>query len=390
MLKGKKLIEIRKAAFVNKGAELMFCAILEKMKQEFPDAKFVMETDRDAPYEKRALLGLYQKPRFFRFGVQLGECFRFFPEKFKDKLGIVDDKQVDVVLDAAGFAYSDQWGVRSSQELANSCKRWRKNGTIVILMPQAFGPFKNGCSQKYIKSVMDNADLVFAREKVSYGYLERVVGKRSNLRMAPDFTNLVEGVLPENFDSVNNRFCLVPNYRMVDKTSKEQSEAYLPFMIKCAKYLVEKGQKPFVLVHEGTNDLILAKAMNDAVGGCMSIIKETDPLKIKGILGACEGTVGSRFHGLVSALSQGVPTLATGWSHKYQMLFEEYGFSEGLLDVICSEEELYEKLDLLIQPSSKKQIEGTIKKNSEKLKLQSERMWNEVISIVAKKVVKST
>lgn len=382
MLDGKILIEIRKTGFVNKGAELMLHAILEKMRQEFPDAKFVMEARFDAPYEKRALLGLYQKPRFSILGFQLGVLFKLVPSGIKKKLGIVDDVDIDIVIDAAGFSYGDQWGERNSRELANYSKRWKKNGTLVILLPQAFGSFKGPKIQKNIKTVIDNTDLVFAREKVSYEYLIDVVGKRQNIQIAPDFTNLISGVLPRNFDTLNNRFCLVPNYRMVDMTSKVQSEAYLPFMIKCAKYLLEKGRKPFVLVHEGENDLMLAREMSKATGGFLPIVKETNPLEIKGILGACEGVIGSRFHSLISALSQGVPALGTGWSHKYQMLFNDYGFPEGLLDVNCSEQNLYEKLDMVIEPNSKVKIKTRIELNAEGLKTQSEKMWSEVLGVL--------
>jgi len=75
---------------------------------EFPDAKFVMETSQNAPYEKRALLGFYQKPRLSILGVQLGVVFKLIPSIIKKKLGIIDD--IDIVIDAAGFSYSDQWG----------------------------------------------------------------------------------------------------------------------------------------------------------------------------------------------------------------------------------------------------------------------------------------
>jgi len=269
-----------------------------------------------------------------------------------------------------------------SGELANSSKRWKKNGTRVILLPQAFGPFKGSKIQKYIKEAVSNTDLVFARERISYEHLVGVVGEYSSLKMAPDFTNLIEGEVPKNFDRVNCKFCLVPNYRMIDKTSNEQSEAYLPFMIRCVKYLVGKGQKSFILVHEGENDLLLADAISKAVGGFLPIVKEENPLRIKGILGVCEGTIGSRFHGLVSALSQGVPSLGTGWSHKYQELFDDYGFSAGLLDVSCSVQELYEKLDLVIDSNSKEIIKARILRNSETLKIQSERMWAEVLGVL--------
>lgn len=378
-------IEIRKAGFVNKGAELMLYATLEKMKEFYPSAKFAMAPSLvSAPFEKRMALGFYQKAQLWRKGIAFNSLANLIPKKIRQMYGIVIDKELDVVLDAAGFSYSDQWGVNSSQELASSCKRWKKNGTKVILLPQAWGPFQSQKIRKAIKTAVENADLVFAREKVSYDYLVDVVGERQNLRMAPDFTNLIQGILPDDFDVKSNRFCLVPNYRMIDKSPKPQSEAYLPFMITCAQYLIDKGQSPFILVHEGANDLMLAEQINNAVGGVLPIVKETHPLKIKGILGACEATLGSRFHGLVSALSQAVPSLATGWSHKYQMLFDDYGFSDGLLDVMVSKEELYAKLDMLINESSKDKIRHTLQQHSALLKKQSMAMWDEVLLEISK------
>lgn len=381
------MIEIRKAGFTNKGAELMLYAILEKIKGEFPQAKFCMTPILDSqPYEKRAQLGLYQKIHFWKKGFHLGELINVLPNGIKERFGIVSSKDVDVVLDAAGFTYSDQWGQKSCEELASSCRLWKKNDTKVILLPQAFGPFKSHYNQRDMKTVTENCDLIFAREQDSYDYLLEISGEQENIKLAPDFTNLMEGVLPENFNTKENRFCIVPNYRMIDKTSKEQSDAYLPFLIICAKYLLEKNQKPFILVHEGEKDMKLAKKINDATGGNLNIIQELHPLKIKGILGACEGTIGSRFHGLVSALSQGVPSLATGWSHKYQMLFKDYGFEDGLLDVTANEKEIYKKIDLVIEEKSRSHIENSIGKNGIRLKKESEKMWNQVFSIISSKM----
>jgi len=385
MINGKKLIEIRKVGFVNKGAELMLFAVLEKMKQEFPDAEFTMApsvSTASAPYLKRAELHFYQKAHLWRKGFQFGVLANLIPEKIRDMYGIVLDKEVDIVIDAAGFSYSDQWGKYSCLELADSCKHWKKNGTKVILLPQAFGPYKSKWNQKAIKTALEHADLVFAREKMSYDYLVDVVGERQNLKVAPDFTNLIEGIVPENFDKESNRFCIVPNYRMVDKTNKKDSEAYLPFMIEVTRYAYEKSQKPFILVHEGANDLMLAEKIRDAVSRDVQIIKEAHPLKIKGILGVSSGTVGSRFHGLVSALSQGTPALATGWSHKYKVLFEDYDFPEGLLNVHMPKEELHKIMNLIIDDENKEKVTKTIQKNSEALKQQSQKMWDDVLTVL--------
>jgi colanic acid/amylovoran biosynthesis protein len=376
------IIEIRKAGFVNKGAELMLYAVLEKMRESYPEAQFVMAPGNSAPFEKRCELGLLQKAWLWWYGFQWGDVLSLLPEKLRKWYGVVLDKEINIVIDASGFSYSDQWGTGSSIELAKACRRWKKNGTKVVLLPQALGPFTSKKIKEAVKVIADHSDIIFAREKISYEHLTSVVGVRTNIKMAPDFTNLLSGILPDNFNTNKNRFCLVPNYRMVDKTSPEDSSAYLPFMIKCAKILLEKNQKPFILVHEGANDLMLAEEIKRAVNGNISIIKETHPLKIKGIIGASEGTVGSRFHGLVSALSQGVPALATGWSHKYQMLFEDYGFREGLLDVHMKEESINKKIDLITSPHTRESLKEIIVNKGNILKKESEKMWGNVFKVL--------
>ncbi|MCQ2030439.1 polysaccharide pyruvyl transferase family protein [Stutzerimonas zhaodongensis] len=376
------IIEIRKAGFVNKGAELMLHAALQKLKTRYPDATFVMAptTEKsDHPFRKLVQLGFYPKASLWRYGIQWGNLANFAPRPLREMYGVVLDKEVDVVIDAAGFAYSDQWGDEPSVELAQSAKTWKKNGTRVILLPQALGPFTTDKIQAAMKTVVENVDLVFPRERVSYEHLTALTGEQAKIKQAPDFTNLISGVIPADFDVEQNRFCIVPNCRMLDKTDQQTRDAYLPFLITCTRYLLEKGAKPFVLVHEGKGDLALAEKLSAAVGG-IPIVRESGPLEIKGILGACSGTLGSRFHGLVSALSQGVPALATGWSHKYQMLFEDYGFPEGLVQVTGDEAEIKRKLDLVTDDSAR--IAALIQTRTAQLKEQSEQMWQQVFEVI--------
>ena len=217
--------------------------------------------------------------------------------------------------------------------MAKSIKKWKKQGTKVILMPQAFGPFTSLKIRKAFKTVVENADLIFARDKFSSEYVLGLADKKSHVRIAPDFTTLIEGELPETFDSQKNRFCIIPNYRMIDKTSEQKGRKYILFLITCVKYLQEKNAKPFILIHDEDMDMCLAQHVAKETGQNIRIIYENHALRIKGIIGACDGVISSRFHGLVSALSQGIPALSTGWSHKYKMLFKDYGFPEGVLSV---------------------------------------------------------
>ncbi len=378
------IIEIRKAGFINKGAELMLHAVVEQLRKRYPDAKLTMAPmygGAEDTFEKMRQLNLYPKIQLWRYGFELGGIAKFIPENWLRLYGLIHDQQVDVVIDAAGFSYSDQWGVNTSKQLAISSNKWKKNGTTVILLPQALGPYQQPKIQSFVREWIANVDLVFAREPDSYKYLTDLVGDQSKIKLSPDFTNLIKGTLPKGYDATDKRIALVPNYRMIDKTNKQESEAYLPFMIRCANYLVAQGAKPFVLVHEGANDQMLANKISEAVGG-MPIVKVTDPLHIKGILGTCDATIGSRFHGLVSSLSQGVPSLATGWSHKYLRLFEDYGFKEGIVTVLDSDEDIHYKIDLLLNPEFANPLRQKLSNKSEELKILSEKMWEKVFQTI--------
>lgn len=129
---------------------------------------------------------------------------------------------------------------------------------------------------------------------------------------------------------------------------------------------------------------MLAEKIRDGVNPQIQIIEEVHPLKIKGIIGTSSGTVGSGFHGLLSALSQGIPALATGWSLKYQMLFKDYGFPKGLLNVHMTPSELQKTMDLIIVEKSNQEIVNKIQSNSTNLKNETNKMWHEVFSLLKK------
>ncbi|MFO8053851.1 MAG: hypothetical protein R6U19_01630, partial [Bacteroidales bacterium] len=71
-----------------------------------------------------------------------------------------------------------------------------------------------------------------------------------------------------------------------------------------------------------------------------------------------------------------------GWSHKYEMLFRDYDFPEGIINVTAREQEIYNKLDMLIQAETYRQIQTTITAKSRQLQQRSEAMWNEVFEII--------
>ncbi|MCH8506101.1 MAG: polysaccharide pyruvyl transferase family protein, partial [Ectothiorhodospiraceae bacterium] len=241
-------------------------------------------------------------------------------------------------------------------------------------------PSETEATTKPSRDFLQHADLVCARDRISYENLTAVAGEQEKIRIYPDFTNLVQGVVPTGFDTRNQRFCLIPNHRMVDKTNSATATAYLPLLVAIASHLKARNAGPFLLVHGDEGDRRLAEQVSEAAGG-IPIVEEPDPLAIKGILGTCRGSVSSRFHGLVSALSQGVPSLATSWSHKYEMLFADYGISEGVLEVNSDHTAVRRKLDALLDPATADGLRGQLLERSAAIKQEAEKMWQAVFAV---------
>ena len=102
------IIEIRKAGFQNKGAELMLLAIVARLRATYPDTALCVVPsgpDGPQPFTKLTALGLFPKASLVRAGIEWGNAAGLIPARLRRRYGLILDREVDVVLDAAGFAY---------------------------------------------------------------------------------------------------------------------------------------------------------------------------------------------------------------------------------------------------------------------------------------------
>src|SRR3989338_6372711 len=373
------ILEIRGAGFVNKGAELMVLSILQEVHLRNIEAKIVMEPNRH--YEKRARLGLYQKLWKRYRGVQWGYAGPLIPHVIREQFGLILDTEVDVVLDASGFAYGDQWGLSNTKTLARSIQRWKRHGEKIILLPQAFGPFSNSKMRRHISSAVDMADLVFARDSISYTHLTEITGARKNIQMFPDFTPLLAGIPPVGTQYTED-ICIIPNTKMIRETGSGNPDVYKNFLLSCIRYMKTKQQSCFILTHEKKSDVPFAKMLMQEEP-YLRIVEEEDPLRIKGIIGSCKGLISSRYHGIISGLSQGVPTLGTSWSHKYEALFHEYGCRENLIDIKeMNTEQITRALDSLMDTSRRNIASNTLMGYADTHKKKAKEMWDIIFASI--------
>ena len=372
------IFEIKGIGMPNKGAELMLIAVKDKM-QEILGHEVEFSCEPTTDYIERARHSLYQKTSFPVGGYLIDWSFfsRIIPYKLRKRYGLVTTSEISILLDASGFAYGDQWGVNKiSARLSNNIKKWKKNGKRIILLPQAFGPFENKAIRKEMVVILEHADLVFARDAQSLEYLDNLLPGKAIL--SPDFTNLVSApAVPDAYKEYAGRPCFIPNHKMISMI--KDNGGYMKNMAKCLDSILVAGERPFVLIHEGEADLCLAREIVSQVSGEVDIVIPDDALVIKSVIGQCSFVLSSRFHGLVSALSQGVPVVATGWSHKYSELLNDY----GVVDFLCENTTAVDKVRLLLDRDHRSSLVIAIKAKSEVEKQKSELMWERVNKCIA-------
>jgi len=373
------MIEARPGSFINKGGELMMRAIVEELGD---DTDLVVEP-WIAPYRDRARLGLLQKLWVRRLGPAAGLPVALLPRRVRRRFGIVGEDQVDAVLDASGFRYSedDRHGARSARELEHNARRWRRAGKLVVLLPQALGPFQMASVREPFLRALDAADLVYARDARSEAYLRELAPGDDRIRRAPDITIALAGTCPPDLEALvgSGPFaCLVPNDRMLERTALEVAEGYVAFLRSCAHEVAALGLRPVLVLHETARDAPFIDRLGDALGPDPRVVTERDPLVLKGILGAAAIVVSSRYHALVSAMSQGVPVVATGWSHKYATLLDDFGTPEQLVDVLADPGELRARLAVGVDGPARTAMSATLRRRAAEQAAGVATMWGEI------------
>jgi len=296
----------------------------------------------------------------------------------------VSPLDVDCVIDASGFAFSDQWGRHKAQNLLEKMT-YRRGRIPLILLPQAMGPFELGHVAKACKSLLTRADLVFVRDRFSLEKVEALTRGTVNSQLFPDFTI---SLVPKRADAqrVTRPYAVVvPNYRMIDKGG--EASAYLKFLERALRLIESIGLAPMLLLHESREDWRLVERLVER-GVSPQVLRDPDPLALKRYLGDAEFVIGSRFHALVSALSQGVPTIGAGWSHKYQELSADFCVPEFVITDIRNSQQLDDLVKRVSSAEQRRQLSEVISKAAASKKSQIGMMWKQVFELIDQRLGK--
>lgn len=346
------------AGFNNKGAELMVAACVQWLRSIDNNIEVYM-----SPLEARSIknLELYQllplqsllpplswsPTRFALAGTFEYLTNVLFYSKYSQfrKPKLAKLKDIDIVFDISGLAYSDKWGTRPISNLRRLVLACESRGTKYVLMPQAFGPFELPINQVNMKIVLENATQTYARDAKSLRACERLdLTFKDKVKLSGDLSSLVRvrGIAMK--DALADKckakptYAIVPNARMLDKGGLVWQTQYIDWISSVAEYISQRSEiHCTILAHTDSIEdqklvmLVWEELQRRNVSRSVYDLEVRSAVELKELIASYTFVIGSRYHALTSALYLGIPCLGTSWQHKYEELFKEFGIDEYMI-----------------------------------------------------------
>jgi len=250
--------------------------------------------------------------------------------------------QADIVVSLCGEDYfSDNWPSSLCKFADIQYSFFKEQGIPYVVMAQTFGPFTRSYSRMLAEKHLTQAELVTARDDVSFCNVTEDLGITGHVHrtgdlaflMEPNEWSMVEQHHPElsALHSADTKWVGVSISRLfarsVFHTLSSQSKRVETFFIQFAAGLdsiLERNPDIRILftphVTENGNDdrdadqkVIQKMKLPNRV---VALRDEYTAPDIKAVIGRCDAFIGCRMHALIAAVSQAIPTLPLAYSPK--------------------------------------------------------------------------
>ncbi len=350
--------------FTNKGAEAMVLAVADVLQDRLPNLNIYVI----APFgEARAIedAGLIPTGRGhprspvarFRSAIRTRHAYR----------------TCRAFIDVGGYQFGDAWGTKRAGQKAELLSSLASRRVPIFLMPQAWGPFSSRGLSHTVRRIVDASTVCFVRDAASMRMMHDLFGAGNpKICFAHDiawnFRGAASSVGERLLDQAGWKrdrcaltVAVTPNLRVYEKSEGTGAQSqYVRFLMQVTRHLCSMHNAQVVLIgHELSlaktrvkDDRTLCSLLLDLLDGKWPVVHvdaEMSAADVKSVIGNCDLLVASRYHALISALSQSIPVAAAGWSHKYDELLKEVGLSENGLSIGTSVPQVSASLDRIIQ-----------------------------------------
>lgn len=250
----------------------------------------------------------------------------------------------------------------------------------VYVMPNSFGPFKGIGVEWLVRRVMNKCKIVAVRESISKEMVEKIgvktilmpdlgfaLSKSSN--QFPEIEKIKDCNPEKKLVAITARPYRFPNSNNPEEKYKE----YIDNMVLFSKWLFENGCLPVFVDHTLSNTT--HERDFSCIQEIVSKLKDREYLIIsnedynckdlKAIYGEFDYVIGTRFHSVIFALSENIPSLAiTYGGNKGQGIMRDLGLSEYAIPMSeLKADRAIQSFKRLVQ--NEEQVRNVLKRNKE-------------------------
>jgi polysaccharide pyruvyl transferase WcaK-like protein len=308
----------------------------------------------------------------------------------------IGSNETKEIIDA--YARADMiiniWGILFCKGLGNvTFKRRIREGIhflfgklfrkLVVKYTADIGPFDSGLKKYIGKFYLQHCvDLILARNDTTKKRL-RKLGVSTPTVFCPDTAFLLESCETPLSERLSHEILSHPliGFSVSHQAVKQSSDPnlYLSSMARLADYIINRINAKIVLIpnefseNSLNDDLFIAQEIWKRMleqNNVIILSENYNAWEMNGIIGKCDALIGSRYHSIALALSQGIPVLAVGWHSKYPEILGLFGQEKYQCELkALSLDDLKDKFDKLWNSKNQiiKKINDTLPQIREKI-----------------------
>lgn len=372
----KNVLIINQADMLNKGDAAILTGTMQLVNKAFPDAKAVIVSHTLRVDKPRIPVKVVSSYRFLQSGYDFystlrvvrllsfvilyrltNSCkiFRLPIINYIANETLIQYAKADIVIHRGGDNLTEDYGMPYLYFESIFISILMRKPTIIL--GESIGPFTTRTSKRLAEMILNNVDVIIAREKLSIDVLHKLKIFKPRIFLLPDIAFVLQPSSIErlqillNSENLKNLrrpviaisiSSLIARYAFTDVMEDQKIKHLISAMTNTIEYCQKKIGATFVfiphVIGEGNDDRVISRQIVDKLNN------HKDTFVIEGeyshedfrafLLEYAEFIIGSRMHANIAAISVGVPTLALAYGQKtHGIIGEMFGLSDFVIDV---------------------------------------------------------
>lgn len=334
-----KRILITGGELKNKGAQSMTFIVVDEMHRRFPDHEVVLILPENVSVDENEIDNYKFKIENMHSIVPVLKKYSLFyklyylikgydKKAYNDSVSFYQD--VDLILDISGYGLGSDWNDYEVESYLQRIMYAKAFNTQIYLLPQSFGPFnysgiKGQRIRGRIKKWLRYPTKIFVRENHGYAILTKEFHLK-NVIKSYDLVLSNKGIDLENIyyempklyipDILDNSVAIIPN---TQNEKYGNADEIHNLYIQIISLLRSQGKNVYILRHSN-QDLESCKHIKSSFEKderVFLLTKDYSCVEFNSFISKFDFVIASRFHAVVHAYKNCVPSVTLGWAIKY-------------------------------------------------------------------------